>query len=54
MVESFPSKEKGTTTKHAKTFRVRLLSSVDLEFEKMMVLYLFRVGMFPLKSNKHS
>lgn len=32
MVESFPSKEKGTTTKHVKTFRVRLLlSSVAFE-----------------------
>lgn len=27
MVESFPSEEKGTTTKHVKTFRIRLLLS---------------------------
>lgn len=32
MVESFPSKEKGTTTKHVKTFRIRLLLS-SLAFE---------------------
>lgn len=46
--ESFPSKDKGTKTKHVKTLRIRLLLS-SLSFQILKdVPYLFSVGMFPL------